>query len=151
MKILIANDGSDGGMYAVEFAAQFIRSDDVHAKIVTVIEPASTLEVETVIEAVDDLLTPENPAFVEAASIGERSVKLLSEKITDAQKADVSYEVLAGPAARAVVEKAEEWQADMIIIGSHGRGLWKRVLLGSVSDRVLHHAPCSVLVVRKRV
>ena len=37
---------------------------------------------------------------------------------------------------------------DLIVVGSHGRGFWGR-LLGSVSDGVVHHAPCSVLVVRK--
>ncbi|MCB1025610.1 MAG: universal stress protein [Acidobacteria bacterium] len=48
-----------------------------------------------------------------------------------------------------IVEKAKRWNADLIIVGSHGRGFWGRVMLGSISDSLVHHAPCSVLVVRK--
>ena len=48
-----------------------------------------------------------------------------------------------------IIELAREWGADLIVVGSHGRGFWGR-LLGSVSTGVVHHAPCSVLVVRKR-
>ena len=60
----------------------------------------------------------------------------------------VSSEVLRGAPDQQIVEKAKEWKADLIVVGSHGRGFWGR-LLGSVSTGVIHHAPCSVLVVRK--
>ena len=60
----------------------------------------------------------------------------------------VNTEVLRGPPDQQIIEKAKEWKADLIVVGSHGRGFWGR-LLGSVSNGVVHHAPCSVLVVRK--
>ena len=60
----------------------------------------------------------------------------------------ISTEILRGPPDQIIIEKAREWNADLIVVGSHGRGFWGR-LLGSVSNGVLHHAPCSVLVVRK--
>ena len=50
-----------------------------------------------------------------------------------------------------IVEEAQNWEADLIIVGSHGHGFWKRSFLGSTSDKVIHNAPCSVLVVRKKV
>jgi nucleotide-binding universal stress UspA family protein len=53
-----------------------------------------------------------------------------------------------GPAAKEIIDKAERWRADLIVVGSHGYGFWGR-LLGSVSNYVVHNAPCSVLVVRK--
>ena len=60
----------------------------------------------------------------------------------------ISTEVLFGSPDSRIVETAEQWHADLIVIGSHGYSRWERLLLGSVSDSVLHHAPCSVLVVR---
>ena len=60
----------------------------------------------------------------------------------------VSTSVEPGRPARIIVETANEWEADLIVVGSHGHGFWARNLLGSVSDAVLHHAPCSVLIVR---
>jgi len=53
-----------------------------------------------------------------------------------------------GAPSRMIIESATNWGADLIVVGSHGRGFWGRVMLGSVSDAILHHAPCSVLVVR---
>ncbi|MGI8495899.1 MAG: universal stress protein [Pyrinomonadaceae bacterium] len=47
-----------------------------------------------------------------------------------------------------MVETAENFQADLIIVGSHGYNTWERLLLGSISDSVVHYAPCSVLVVK---
>lgn len=58
--------------------------------------------------------------------------------------------VIQGSPKQAIVEEAETWGADLIIMGSHGYGFWQRALLGSVSSSVVHHAPCSVLVVRLR-
>lgn len=51
---------------------------------------------------------------------------------------------------RIIVEKAEKWGADLVVIGSHGYHSWERLLLGSVSQAVALHAECSVLVVREK-
>lgn len=53
------------------------------------------------------------------------------------------------PAAK-IVEAAQQWQADVIVMGSHGRGAVTAVLMGSVAHGVLHHAPCPVMVVRAK-
>ena len=55
-----------------------------------------------------------------------------------------------GDAATEITRVAEEDSFDVIVVGSHGSGFVKRVLLGSVSQHLLHHAPCAVLVVRAR-
>ena len=47
-----------------------------------------------------------------------------------------------------IVEEAERWGADLILVGSHGYGSVKRFMLGSVSQAVATHAPCSVEIVR---
>ncbi len=53
-----------------------------------------------------------------------------------------------GEPASAILEAAAKWGADLIVVGSHGRSGVDRLLLGSVSDRVVRHAPCSVQIVR---
>jgi nucleotide-binding universal stress UspA family protein len=49
-----------------------------------------------------------------------------------------------------IVELAEELGADIIVVGSRGLGGFRRVLIGSVSDSVVRHAPCPVLIVREK-
>lgn len=58
-------------------------------------------------------------------------------------------EVLSGSPAHAIVSFATDWNADLVIMGSHGRTGLPRLLLGSVARNVLHHAGCSVLIVRR--
>ena len=59
-----------------------------------------------------------------------------------------SFLVWEGDPAESIVEAARSEGADMIVVGSHGRGTLGRALIGSVSDQVVRHAPCPILVVR---
>ena len=59
----------------------------------------------------------------------------------------VEYSVQDGSAAHQLVEAAVNWDADLIVVGHHGRSGLERLLVGSVARSVLYHAPCSVLVV----
>jgi nucleotide-binding universal stress UspA family protein len=63
---------------------------------------------------------------------------------------DVAAETFTpeGHPAEEIVAAAKAWSADLIVIGSHGRGALSRVLLGSVAEAVMRHAPCPVLVAR---
>lgn len=60
----------------------------------------------------------------------------------------VTSEIMAGSPRSAILERAEAWGADLIVVGSHGYRAWERFLLGSVSQAVVSHANCSVEVVR---
>jgi len=60
---------------------------------------------------------------------------------------DVQAILLKGNAAKLIIEKATELDTDIIIIGSHGHGLLHKALLGSVSEAVMRHAPCNVMIV----
>ena len=62
-----------------------------------------------------------------------------------------SFLIWEGDPADSIVEAAQSEGADMIIVGSHGRGTLGRALIGSVSDQVVRHAPCPILVVRSGV
>ncbi|MFN2407796.1 MAG: universal stress protein [Pyrinomonadaceae bacterium] len=59
-----------------------------------------------------------------------------------------SGEVLSGKPKEIILEDAKKWNADLIVVGSHGRRGFKRFLLGSVSEAVAMNAHCSVVVVR---
>lgn len=81
------------------------------------------------------------------ATAGGAVGKLNSQMQT---KLAVSSEALQGPARSVILEKAESWGADLIVVGSHGYRAWERFLMGSVSQSVVSHAKCSVEVVRCR-
>ena len=63
----------------------------------------------------------------------------------------VSAEARFGKPAWEIIEKSDEWKADLIVVGSHGRTALGRLLLGSVSQKVLNESRCSVRIARKRV
>jgi nucleotide-binding universal stress UspA family protein len=58
------------------------------------------------------------------------------------------YEVAVGHPAEQIVRHAEDWKADLIVVGHRGRTLFERWLVGSVAKYVINHAPCAVLVAR---
>jgi nucleotide-binding universal stress UspA family protein len=58
--------------------------------------------------------------------------------------------VLSGTPADEIVRDAERHASDLVVVGARGLGAFKRLVLGSVSESVLRHAPCPVLVVRPR-
>jgi len=62
----------------------------------------------------------------------------------------VTSDVLAGSPRAAILEEADRWKADLIVMGLHGYGVWQRFLLGSVSQAVVSHANCSVEVVHRK-
>jgi nucleotide-binding universal stress UspA family protein len=76
-------------------------------------------------------------------------VEAVRHRISSATPAlQVSAKVLDGSPEKAILAEADEWGADLIVMGSHGRGAVKRLLLGSVSTAVALHAHCSVEIVR---
>jgi nucleotide-binding universal stress UspA family protein len=74
----------------------------------------------------------------------------LEEAAEIARAAGVPVELYArqGDAADAILDVAEERNADLVIVGNKGMTGAKRFLLGSVPNRISHHAPCSVLIIR---
>ncbi len=78
---------------------------------------------------------------------GEEIVKDAHRRLEHAS-VEVEEDVLEGPAADAIVSVAEVRSADLVVMGTRGIGSLKGLLFGSVSTKVTHHAPCSVLVVR---
>ncbi len=74
----------------------------------------------------------------------------LAEKATEAG-VDTEYTQLTGNPGQTICELADTWEADLIIVGSRGLKGLKEMFLGSVSNYVTHHTPCSVLIVRTEI
>lgn len=70
------------------------------------------------------------------------------EKLKPNKSLRIDASLLPGPPRVVILDEAESWGADLIVVGSHGYSAWKRFLLGSVSQAVVSHAKCSVEVVR---
>lgn len=76
-------------------------------------------------------------------------VKTAVEKLAPLGDAvTVSSKTVLGAPKSVILEVAESWKPDLIVVGSHGYPTWERLLLGSVSQAVVSHAKCSVEVVR---
>lgn len=148
MKILLSTDGSNFSKAAVDFCRNIVADPkNTSLKIVSVVGRPMPIDVEP-----DAFAAEYNTEIV-------RSLRKQGQKIVEKAETAVrslfpgsllglTAEVITGSPQRVIVETAREWGADLIVVGSHGYGFWSRALLGSVSNSVVHHAPCSVLVVR---
>lgn len=147
MKILIATDGSKASGSVVEEACEIIKNpENAKVKIISAVEPVAPMGAEPFAVSAEYYADINRTAREQAKTAIEQAETNLKEICPNL--GEVSGEVLQGNAARAIVEEAENCGANLIIVGSHGYGFWSRALLGSVSNSVVHHAPCSVLVVR---
>lgn len=147
MKVLLAIDGSPHSHAAV-------------AEIERRPWPAGTeIEVLTVIHPAVPLLP--DPAFLMAAIHVDQATDLrrhaptlvgvASERLQrGAPDMSVSTKIVEGTPKHLIVQEAREWGADLIVVGSHGRGRVRSVVLGSVARAVVTDAPCSVLVARAK-
>ncbi len=86
---------------------------------------------------------------VREAAQGIIQSALAKLKATEDTSSKISSEIIQGSPRQVIVEEAERWNADLVVMGSRGLGTWNRLLLGSVSNSVVHHANCSVEIVRR--
>lgn len=145
MKILLATDGTKQSEAALGMLRSFRLTDKDEVKIVSVVDMAVPLSIDVYGGYLPDTTELEKVARDNAARVLDAATSAAAEM---AAPAEVSGEILYGSPESRIVETAEKLPADLIILGSHGYNRWERLLLGSVSNSVLHHAPCSVLVVR---
>lgn len=147
MKILFATDGSEFSRAAIEKCAKLLANPaEIEARIVSVYEAPVPMAAEPFAISADYYQQLESIAKHRARASVDDAHALLQKCL--GPEADISSDVELGKPAEVIVDIAAEWGADLIVVGSHGHGFWGRMLLGSVSDAVCHHAPCSVLIVR---
>ena len=142
LKILVALDGSPC-------------SDAVVAEVGRQHWPASsTLKVVTVDPPLEPSLLKGSPTVLDAlvdqkrADASKRLAEAARRIQQGAAEANVLPQLLEGWPKEAILDEAERWGADLIIVGSHGYGPLRRFFLGSVSLTVAMNAPCSVMIVR---
>jgi len=143
MKVLIALDGSECSKNALDHVGgRPWQKDDVFL-IVHVVEP---IPVDIGIAYVPSAYTQTDGVAAEAANkLMEVAAKQLKEALPEHT---VETKVAFGMVKNEIVDLAKSWPADLIVIGSHGRKGFNRLLLGSVAEEVLAAAPCSVEVVK---
>jgi nucleotide-binding universal stress UspA family protein len=136
-RIVLAVDGSPNSMQAVDHACGL--AECFGAKLIMVHAYPHTSDLRDA-EHYDSLLGRRKSAGQEILNdarrrIGDRSV-------------DLEEDLLEGPAADAILNVAQTRKADLIILGTRGKGTLEGLLFGSVSTKVAHYAACTVMVVR---
>lgn len=149
MKVLLATDGSKTGNAASEAIRHVAVKAGDEIKIVCIVDMAVPLAIDIYGGYLPDTTEIEKAAKENAAKVLAETEDRVKGYFSDLE-ISITTEVLFGTPESRIVETAEEMKADLIVIGSHGYNRWERLLLGSVSDSVVHHAHCSVLVVRAK-
>ena len=145
MKILIAYDGSDSSKKAIELIGKMVKSDD-EIFLLTVIpaELLSSTFTKMLLPTIDLSSVAKDSSFKERA---EETLKEAAKKIED-RVARVETLVETGDPADEILLTAKNKACDLIVVGYKGYGKEGRFLIGSVTDKVVRHAYCSVMVVR---
>jgi nucleotide-binding universal stress UspA family protein len=142
-RIVVGTDGSETAKQAVREATQLAKQTGALLDIVSAYDPvpASRLREER-LEAPADIEHTVNPS--------EDVDATLAEAAKEAEEAGITVRTYArqGEPADVILDVADEEQADLIVVGNKGMTGAKRFLLGSVPNKVSHHAPSSVLIVR---
>ncbi len=135
-EIVVGYDGAPEAQVALERAEAVARHSNAKLKLVTVVTPPVAAPV-----MVPGAYAPESPPEPD---------RVMSEGLNSVDRTLAAETVrLDGDPATQLLRTCEEG-ADLLVVGSRGYGPLARVLLGSVSRRVIHRAPCPVLVVRRR-
>ena len=148
MKILIATDGSDFSRKAVEKCCEILgKGSEAEIRIISLVEHVTPMAAEPFAVSADYYREIEENLRKQSEKAVADAEEIIREKLGN-ENFTIGGEVFTGHVKQIIVDEAKKFKADLIVVGSHGKGFFNRMLLGSVSDFVVHHAPCSVLVVR---
>lgn len=144
MRVLLGVDGSFHSMYAAEELAVRHWPEDVTFRVVCAVSAP--------------VASPDLLGMTELASQGSRvpetaHAERLVDRVADVLRGrgyTVQRHVRTGDPRAVLVKEAEKWNADLLVVGSHGKTGLKRLLLGSVAAYVASHAPCSVEIIREK-
>lgn len=148
MKILLATDGSGHGGAAVDAIANGHYPADTQVRVISVVEPRYFPP--TTLGDADINLYERMDQAVHAAARTAVDTAAGALRADRGHPLTVTTEVLSGSPKRVILDEAESFGADLIVVGSHGHGKLEHFLLGSVSQAVALHAKCSVEIVRRR-
>jgi len=146
MKVLIALDDSECSDAAFKSVTERFWAKDAEFRVITVVEPIY-LQAPMVGMYCEPMITAQT-------DYENYCRKRVHERVAELEKLfpenSISGETMLGPIAESIIEEATHWNADLIVLGSHGRKGFSRFFLGSVAERVAGHAPCSVEIVKQK-
>jgi nucleotide-binding universal stress UspA family protein len=144
MKILLAIDDSQYSQQATRTVLAQFRIQDAEVRVLSVVEPISVYVSADVfphftpqVEEIEEDRKKQATVLVSGVAKNLREAGFKTSEVVD-----------FGDAKTAIIDNATKWGADLIVLGSHGWKGLNRFLLGSVSEAVARHAPCSVEIVR---
>ena len=146
MKILLAVDGSPCSEAAVEEVGRRPWPEGSAIKVLTTFELPTPPTPEGWALPANYFQEMDAALRKQAENVINRAIAKLKPKLNKTISLDA--QILPGPPRNVILDEAEDWGADLIVVGSHGYRTWERFLLGSVSQSVVSHAKCSVEVVR---
>jgi len=139
MKILVAHDGSDYSNKALKKGADIAQRENASLMVLNVVPDLGFTD-----ELGDDYTRALYSTLTDEAEKRMKGIKDdLSKSISD-----VKVEVRFGNPAEIIIDTAKSENVDLIVVGSHGKHGAKKFYLGSVSSKIVSHAPCDVLVVK---
>jgi len=140
--VVVGTDGSETAELAVRHAAELAKAFGARLTVVTAFVPNPDEEAKRLEEAPDDVRW----AITDATSADERARRargIARNMGVD----DVVLRVDSGDPASLLIDAADDASGDVIVVGSKGMTSAKRFVLGSVPNKVSHHAPCDVVIV----
>ena len=140
--ILVGVDGSKPSIDACHFAMGLAEQTQAKLTFLFIIETPQVIPV----GPLSGYVTTSAARSEEDVKKAEAIVEQLAKERTGLH---VSTRVDLGQPAEVICEVAKSMGADLVVVGARGHNAAQRFLLGSISDRVVHHAPCPVLVVRR--
>ncbi|NNE95089.1 MAG: universal stress protein [Acidimicrobiales bacterium] len=141
--VVVGTDGSSDAESAVRVAAAIAKNHDAKLHVVTGARPMTPEQLYELKRSLPNEFWPQ----LHADYLSEERLST-AVGICNSAGIDATTHSVAAAGADAVLDTADEVGADLIVVGSRGEGAAKRLIHGSVSTKVLHHAPCSVLVIR---
>jgi nucleotide-binding universal stress UspA family protein len=140
-RILVPTDFSESARHALTYAVSFAREYKAEIVLLHVVENL------TVGYASDLFPVPMAEVFEEISGYAKIELGKLAAEVRS-KGAEVREQVIQGKPSAEILRIAREEAADMIVLGTHGKGLLDQALFGSTAERVLRKAPCPVLTVR---
>ncbi len=152
--ILLASDGSETGTHATEVAVELCEKAGSELHLVYVGEDAFSATLVYPEATNSEWVDREDPVLIaqlqrQFEQMSRRVLDTEAHKVREAGGTIAQAHLRMGKAATEIVDLAEELGAGLVVLGSRGLGGIRRTLMGSVSDSVVLHAHCPVLVVRK--
>jgi nucleotide-binding universal stress UspA family protein len=142
-KVLVPTDFSDSARHALTYGISFAREYGAELVLLHVVENI------TVGYASDLFPVPMAEVFQEISGYAKAELAKLAALARERGVATVAEIVVQGKPSAEIIRHAAENAVDMIVLGTHGKGMLDQALFGSTTERVVRRAPCPVLTVRK--